>query len=95
MANSFEDVKKKAMKEPSFIANLIVNPTKALKDANLELTNAKDVKRLELFVKLNQEHLVSVGKFVGVETKVDDWGIGAGCCNGKALMPGDIISKPL
>ncbi len=91
MPKTFQDVKAKAERDPAFLAELIVNPKKALQKAHFELTDSRDINRLELFVRTSQENVNAAGKIVGLRTQLDSWGIGASCCNGRLLMPGPSI----
>ena len=93
MANkTFADVKKKAEKDPQFLAQLIVSPKKALSDANIELPKSADINKLELFVRMSQEQIRVAGRIVGIKPRTADWGIGATCCNGRLIMPGGGIA---
>jgi len=87
---TFVDVKARAEKSTAFLAQLIADPKKALSDAKLELSDPADIKRVELFTKVAQEHVRAAAKVVGVKAATADWGIGASCCNGKLLMPGGL-----
>lgn len=88
MPNTFADVKARAERDPAFLGQLVVNPKKALKDAKINLTDSRDVNRIELFVKAAQEQLKATGKLVGLKVNTASWGIGCSCCNTRLLMPG-------
>lgn len=90
---TFAQVKAKAEKDKAFLGQLIVDPSKALKGAGLDVADPRDAKRIELFVKLSQENIRSAGRVVGIVARESDWGIGAGCCNGRVLMPGADLSR--
>ncbi|MFN8140457.1 MAG: hypothetical protein U0R49_11730 [Fimbriimonadales bacterium] len=87
MADTFVDVKKRAEKDIGFLAKLMVDPKRALREAKINLSDSADINRVELFVKMAQENLAAAGKLVGVKPGKASWGIGAGCCNGRLLMP--------
>jgi hypothetical protein len=91
---TFKDVKARAERNPAFLAQLVVNPKKALADANLKVTAPADVARLELFAKMAGEQIRAAGAIVGIKAGQNEWGIGAGCCNSKVLMPGGLKTTP-
>jgi len=90
MMATFEEVVDKATQDRVFYANLLVNPRQALDTAGLDLDDPIEVTRLELLLRAGQENLRASGRLVGIDVQLraDDWGIGAGCCNGALLLPG-------
>lgn len=92
--NSFDDVKARVSTDPSFLAGLVVDPKKTLRDNGFNLTDAADVTKVELLVRLSQENLRSSARVLGIRTANADWGIGAGCCNSRMLLPGGLARTP-
>lgn len=85
-ANMLE-LKAKMARDPEFAAKLIVNPKKALEEAKIELEDEGDVTTVELFAKLGQQNVRAASALLDVEAARADWGIGASCCNDKAVLP--------
>lgn len=94
MANlkTFNDVKAKVAQDPAFLAGLVVNPKKALRDGGFAITDAAEVTKVELLVRLSQENLRASARVLGVRTGTADWGIGASCCNSRMLLPGELVA---
>jgi hypothetical protein len=90
MPQTFADVQKLAERDPAFVGELIANPKNALRSRKITLADPKDLKRVELFAKVGQSGLRAAADLVGFKTRTAKWGIGAGCCNGRALLPGAI-----
>jgi len=91
---TFKDLEKTLQDNPALLGELLVNPAVALKKARIELTNKEDVRRLEGFLRLAQTQIKVSAGLVGLNTGKSDWGIGAGCCNGRSLTKLDWVIDP-
>jgi len=89
---TFNDVKARVAQDPAFLAGLVVSPKKALRDGGFAITDAAEITKVELLVRLSQENLRASARALGVRTANADWGIGAGCCNGRMLLPGGLAT---
>ncbi len=90
--NSFNDVKARVANDPAFLANLVVDPRKALREGGFQLEDPADVTKVELLVRSSQENLRASARVMGIRTGTAEWGIGAGCCNSRMLLPGELTS---
>ena len=69
-----------------FLATFLVDSAEAIKRAGIDLNN-QEMKRAEAFAKTAQEQVKLAGRLSGFQVSDKaEWGIGAGCCNSKALI---------
>lgn len=92
--STFKDLEKKLQENPELLGELLVSPKVALKKARLELTDKEDVRKLEGFIRLSQSQIKVSAGLVGLNAGRSDWGIGAGCCNGRSLNKLDWVINP-
>lgn len=91
MADTFEDVQSRARRDPVFFASLVLNPPATLQEAGITLEDASDITKVEFLVRTAQENLKAAARLVDIELGTAAWGIGAGCCNGRLLLPGELV----
>lgn len=69
-----------------FLAQFLVAPAEAVKQANIDLNN-QEMRRAEAFAKTAQEQVKLAGRLSGFQTSDKaEWGIGMGCCNSTSLV---------
>lgn len=87
--STFADVARKAAEDGAFLGALAADPEKALQGAGLELTEAEDVHRVELFALTAQESVLAAARVVEIDAApIERCGIGMSCCNHATLLPG-------
>ena len=86
--STFADVAHKASEDSTFLGALAADPEKALKAANITLTDDADVRKTELFALTAQQNILAAARVVEIDAApIERYGIGAGCCNHATLLP--------
>ncbi len=71
------------LSDTATLARFVANPKAVATE--LGVTDEKGVRDLERLAFSAQNALNAAGASAGLHMKAADWGIGCGCCNGKAV----------
>lgn len=73
------------LSDSATLARFIANPKAVAAELGTDLKDEKIVRDLERLAANGQAALNGIGRAAGLAMKEADWGIGAGCCNSKAI----------